>query len=681
MLDEFVDRVGHPKYPVLSVSCEESPDWKPYSAMTDREKDETIAELKEQIAAIERRIVESGLMSARLEPALTVTPDSSGLVEPTRSGNEGPWIGQSVELESTVYARANVLPDWRSRLPASVRARAAEALTRPFEFDDQDSEDELWDGDDMEVDERSETVSDVSRLNSSAALVGGDFDLDWVVVDPLITSVIESGCEDQAGVNPWGGSCQDYCEDGVNRFDEFSERQNSYPELPLPGGSPWECPVIGGCRPADVMSSCTPHEEEGLISLEEPAAEIAVDSVSVIFREQDLVLDPGAIDCGTVTKNCGRLTVKIDVCDVVMDGSVTIISKTEQPPPKERNRDLLRAGHSVRPTATEKLMQPGGRPPELRVLNWQRQQQNDVPEPIRTMSRDYAYALVLLVEVQSVQMLGNWSRCILLLAQVSEHVGPSSVERELLVKTRSLLSIRLGGADQCNDCLADVSMSGNWMGDRQEEEDPFECQLVAEPWTGEQIGPCPWVYPQEECNRYLDSRALSSCGPQVRPVEIELLGAGDLDYCTEVVRTRQHKDDSWCGRSHQPTLELMDHAADALYGDRCGCYWIRIHEVSQWNSIITMRDSADFPTCFHFRRTRPRMFWMNRRRRNNRIPHVRARAAGSMLPGDKQWQWIVAVQKPPDRGRESGVRKERWRPRIGCNDGLDWIVCSRLSRE
>jgi hypothetical protein len=57
------------------------------------------------------------------------------------------------------------------------------------------------------------------------------------------------------------------------------------------------------------------------------------------------------------------------------------------------------------------------------------------------------------------------------------------------------------------------------------------------------------------------------------------------------------------------------------------------------------------------------------------VPAAPVKAIERQRPVDRQWQWIVGVQKPPDRGRDSRVRVDRMRPgeqHAGC---LAWIVC------
>ena len=95
----------NPKDLVFSESCESTDS---LSDMTDQEKDARIAELKEQIAALERRIVGARLMSGHQEPELRVAPDSSWACEPTRSGVGGPWNG-SVGVHSPVCTRQTYL--------------------------------------------------------------------------------------------------------------------------------------------------------------------------------------------------------------------------------------------------------------------------------------------------------------------------------------------------------------------------------------------------------------------------------------------------------------------------------------------------------------------------------------------------------------------------------------------
>ena len=342
------------------------------------------------------------------------------------------------------------------------------------------------------------------------------------------------------------------------------------------------------------------------------------------------------------------------------------------------------------------------------------------------MLGDLAYALVLHVEVQSVQMLGNWSRCILLLAQVSKHVVSKGSDEGSLVKLGLWVSTSHGGLLELCDLFAtEVPVPVGWVEHPQEEEIDELVMLLgaADPmfsnvfWTrrnahqracerskerrlsreGDQqrgelllvrdrpheeistagnltLGTCP----HEEEKRWLrlvamvafaekEESFLGSRGTMEYEhlVENELFAAAVCEFFTDVMWTR------CLDLPHTCVPWVDDYSDDFSERKLCGSYWTRKPEVSHSNSVCMTMDSADLPPCFLFRRTSSLKSWMDK----CRVPAAPVKAIERQRPVDRQWQWIVGVQKPPDRGRESPVRVDRMWPGERLAGCLAWIVC------
>jgi hypothetical protein len=148
-------------------------------------------------------------------------------------------------------------------------------------------------------------------------------------------------------------------------------------------------------------------------------------------------------------------------------------------------------------------------------------------------------------------------------------------------------------------------------------------------------------------------------------VENELFTAAVWEVFTDVMWTR-------CPDVLHICVLLVDDYSDGFSERKlCGCYWKRKPEVSHRNSVSMSMDSADLPPCFLFRRTSFLGSWMDKRRE----PALPMEAVERERPVDRQWQWIVGVQKPPDRGRHSLGLMDRMQPGKRLVDCLDWIVC------
>jgi hypothetical protein len=334
--------------------------------------------------------------------------------------------------------------------------------------------------DEKSDDESSDDERSESGHSDSAPLLDRDCDLERAVVVPCVTSVWESSDEEQDEVDPWVGSCQDRCEDRASEGESCGDNLNSVPDSSCSSGSFEECSACGGCGcgSTDVLLRCISHEEEASIVLKEPAAGVAVvDSDSVVFGEQFSAVVPHAVDRCTVEETtrtwvAGNGVDEDGVCDCC-----PVSRETESHPVKmQQFSEPVRASQSVVMKLTpsqfllsaslKKLSQTGGRPPDLHGAGWP----NDVLKPTREMFKDLAYALVLHQEVQSVQMLGNWSRCILLLAQVSEHVGSKDCREGVWMKPFLVVSASLRDKKQLRDPFATKVFVFLRMENSQEEE-------------------------------------------------------------------------------------------------------------------------------------------------------------------------------------------------------------------